>query len=96
MIVQGKDLPPYTMEQKNAMSDDARKHADCTKAEAQEALRTNGRDFAAFIAGLTDEELDRKASMPAFGGEASVEQILERIVFQSGGQHFDSMKAAVG
>jgi hypothetical protein len=96
MIVQGKELPQYTMDQINAMSDDdARQHADCTKAEALEALRKNGDDFAAFIAGLTDEELDRKASMPAFGGEASVQLILERIVFQSGRQHLDSMKAAV-
>jgi hypothetical protein len=96
MIVQGKELPQYTMEQINAMSDeDARKHADCTKAEALEALRTNGSEFAAFIAGLTDEDLDRKAGMPAFGGEASVEQVLERIVFQSGGQHLDSMRDAV-
>ena len=97
MIVQGKDLPQYTMDQINAMSnDDAREHADCTKAEALDELHRNGAEFTAFVAGLSDEELDRKASMSAFGGEASVEQILELVVFQSGGQHFDSMKAAVG
>lgn len=96
MIVQGKELPQYTMDQINAMSnDDAREHADCTKAEALEELRNNGTEFADFVADLTDDELDRKGSMPAFGGEASVEQILERIVFQSGRQHLDSMKAAV-
>jgi hypothetical protein len=96
MIVQGKELPQYTMDQINAMSnDDAREHADCTKAEALDALRRNGAEFSAYVASLSDEELDRKGSMPAFGGEASVEQILERVVFQSGGQHLDSMKAAV-
>jgi uncharacterized damage-inducible protein DinB len=96
MIVQGKELPQYTMDQIDAMSkDDAREHADCTKAEALDALRRNGAEFTAFVSGLSDEELDRKGGMPAFGGEASVEQILELVVFQSGGQHFDSMKAAV-
>jgi uncharacterized damage-inducible protein DinB len=96
MIVQGDELPQYTMDQINAMSnDDAREHANCTKAEALDELRRNGAEFTAFVAGLSDEELDRKGRMPAFGGEASVEKILELVVFQSGGQHLDSMKAAV-
>ncbi len=96
MVVQGKELPPLTMDQINAMSnDDARKHADCTKAEALAELRKNGAEFAAYVAGLTDEELDRKGNLPALGGEVSVEQMLELVVFQSSRQHFDSMKAAV-
>jgi uncharacterized damage-inducible protein DinB len=96
MAVQGEALPQYTMDQINSLSnDDAKKHADCSKAEALEALRKNGDDFAEFIAGLTDEDLDRKGSMPAFGGEASVEQMLDLVVFQSGRQHLDSMQAAV-
>ena len=97
MVVQGKELPPYTMDQINAMSnDDARKHADCTKAEALAELRKNGAGFAAYIAGLTDEELDRKGNLPALGGEVSVERMLDLVVFQSSRQHFDSMKTAVG
>lgn len=97
MVVHGKELPQYTMDQINDMSnEDARKHADCTKAEALKELRKNGDEFAAFIAGLTDEELERKGSIPAFGGEVSVDQMLELVVFQSSRQHFDSMKAAVG
>ena len=97
MIVQGQELPQYTKDQIDAMSNgEAREHTDCTKAEALDALRKNGTEFSAFVAGLSDEELDRQGSMPAFGGEASVEQILERVVFQSDGQHFDSMRAAAG
>lgn len=97
MVVQGKELPQLTMDQINAMSnDDAGKHADCTKAEALEELRKNGAEFAAYIAGLTDEELDRKGNLPALGGEVSVERMLELVAFQSSRQHFDSMKAAVG
>jgi uncharacterized damage-inducible protein DinB len=97
MIIKGKDLPPLSMDQINEMSDkDSRKHADCTQAEALEALRKNSAELAAFAAGLTDGELDRKGTMPAFGGEVTTEKLFEYIIFQSAVQHFDSMKAAVG
>jgi hypothetical protein len=97
MIVQGKELPQLTMDQINAMSDkDAREHPDCTKAEALEYLRKNGAELAAFVAELSDDELDRKGSMPAFGGEVSLNQMLDYVIFQSARQHFDSMKTAVG
>jgi hypothetical protein len=96
MIIKGEDLPPLSMEQVNEMSDkDSRKHADCTKAEALEALRKNSAELAALAAGLTDDELDRKGSMPAFGGELTTEKLFEYIIFQSAAQHFDSMRAAV-
>ncbi|MBU0769458.1 MAG: DinB family protein [Proteobacteria bacterium] len=97
MIVRGEDLPPLSMDQINAMSEkDSRKHADCTKAEALELLRKNSAELAAFAAGLTDDELDRKGSMPAFGGEVRTGQLFDFIIFQSANQHFDSMRTAVG
>jgi uncharacterized damage-inducible protein DinB len=97
MIVQGQTLPQWTMDQINEMSKkDAREHADCTKAEALEQLRNNGTEITAFVAGLSDDELDRKGSMPAFGGAASVSQVIDAIIFQSAQQHFKGMKAAVG
>jgi len=97
MIVEGKELPPLTVDQINAMSDkDSRAHSDCTKDEALDALRENGTELAAFIAGLSDDELDRKGSMPAFGGEVTVSQVIEFVIFQSAQQHFDSLKTAVG
>ncbi len=34
--------------------------------------------------------------MSAFGGEMSTEQFIEYVIFQSGGQHLESMKAAAG
>ena len=97
MIVRGEDLPPLSMDQINAMSEkDSREHADCTKVEALELLRKNSVELAAFAAGLTDDELDRKGSMPAFGGEVTTEQLFDFIIFQSAAQHFDSMRAAAG
>ena len=96
MIVRGKALPPLTMDQVHAMSKkDAQEHLDCSKAEALELLRSNSAKMEAFISSLTDDDLDRKGSMPAFGGEVTTEQFMDFIVFQNAGQHFDSMKTAV-
>jgi hypothetical protein len=97
MVLEGKELPQLTFEQINEMSEkDSREHADCTKEDALEALRKNGSELAAFVAGLGDDDLDRKGSMPAFGGEVSVNQIIEFVIFQSAQEHLDSMKKAVG
>ena len=96
MIVRGEDLPSLNMDQINAMSNkQAHEHFDCTKAEALEALQKNSAEMVAFVAGLTDEELERKGSMPAFEGEVTTDQFIGFIIFESAAQHFDSMKAAV-
>ena len=97
MIVRGEDLPPLSMDQINTMSDkDSRKHSDCTKTEALELLRKNSDRLIEFIVGLTDDDLDRKGNMPAFGGEVTTEQLFDHIIFQSAAQHFNSMRSAVG
>ena len=96
MIIRGEQLPQMTMEQVNAASDqDARAHMDCTKAEALDHLRKNSAETVAFVAGLSDAQLDSKASMPAFGGEVTAEQFLDYVLLQSGRQHLDSMQKAV-
>jgi hypothetical protein len=97
MMVAGKELPQLTMDQINEMSNkDSREHSDCSKDETLEALRTNGAELAVFVAGLSDDELDRKGSMPAFGGEVSVDQLIEYVIFQSAQEHLDNIKTAVG
>jgi hypothetical protein len=97
MIVKGEDLPQMTMEQVNEMSKkNAQKHSDATKAEALELLRKNGTRLAEFVSGLSEDDFDRKGSMPAFGGEVTAEQFIDYIIFQSAARHFDSMKTAVG
>ena len=97
MIIAGKELPQLTMDQINAGSkQSAQAHLDCSRADALEKLRQNGTAFVSFVAELSDEDLARQGSMPAFGGAVSVEQVIDYVVFQSGQEHFDSMKAAVG
>ena len=97
MMVAGKDLPQLTMDQITEMSNkDSREHSDCTRDDTLDALRKNGAELAGFVAGLSDDELDRKGGMPAFGGEVSVGQMIEFVIFQSAQEHLDNIKTAVG
>jgi hypothetical protein len=97
MVINGDDLPQLTMDQINAKSKaDVQEHLDCTKAETLDLLRNNGAKLSAYVDGLSDGDLDRKGSMPAFGGEFSAEQLIDSIIFQSAAQHLESMKTAVG
>ena len=97
MMVTGKELPQLTMDQITEMSNkDSREHSECTRDETLDALRKNGAELAGFVAGLSDDELNRKGGMPAFGGEVSVDQMIEYVIFQSAREHFDNIKTAVG
>jgi hypothetical protein len=95
-MLQGKPLPELTMaqmiEQGNAH---ARKHADCTREEVQSLLEENGDAMVAFVAGLKDDDLDRKGHLPMMGGDLTVEQLLRTVIIQSGGEHLASMQTTV-
>ena len=85
------------MDQINDMANqDAREHADCTKSEVLDLLKKSSAEMVAFMDGLNDDDLSRKGSMPAFGGEVTTEQMIEFVIFVSAAQHFESIKAAVG
>ena len=85
------------MDEINAMSKEkAQAHAHSTKADALALLRENGDKLIARVAALNDDDLERKGSMPAFGGDVTAGQLIDYVIFQSGGQHLASMKAAVG
>ena len=96
MMVRGEALPQLTMDDITAMANKgAKDHAHSTKADAIDLLRKNGDQLAAYVAGLSGEDLERRGSMPAFGGEVTAGQLIDYVIFQSGGQHLASMKAAV-
>ena len=96
-IVRGEDLPAMTMDQIVDMANQsARAHADCTKSEVLELLQQNSAEIVDYYAGLSDDDLDRKGSMPAFGGEVTAEQVAEFVILMSAARHLKSMKTAVG
>jgi len=96
-MLQGEPLPEMTMEQVIAQGNaHARKHADCTPAEVQKLLDQNGAAAVTFVAGLSDEDLDCKGHLALLGGDVSVEQLLNYVIIQSGGEHLASMQAMIG
>jgi hypothetical protein len=97
MIVKGEQLPEFTMDQLVAMANaHARQHAACTREEVLGLLRRNGKALVDYVAGLSDAELDRTGHLALAGGKMSAQQFIEAVILSSGGEHFASMKAAVG
>jgi hypothetical protein len=95
MIINGEELPELTMDKIFAMANEhAREHADCTRDEVLDILRQNGADLVDFVAGLNDDELDRKGYIAATEGDVNVQQLIEFIIFQSAGEHFANVKTA--
>jgi hypothetical protein len=97
MMVRGEALPQWTMADINHRSNqDSHEHGDCTKGEALAHLRDKGDGMTAFLRGLDEADLDRKGSMPAFGGEVTVAGLIDFVIFQSAAQHLDSIRKAAG
>jgi len=96
-MLQGEPLPEMTMEQVIARGNShARDHAACTPEEVKKLLEQNGAAAVTFAAGLSDEDLDCKGHLAVFGGDVSVEQLLNYVIIQSGGEHLASMQATIG
>jgi hypothetical protein len=97
MMVNAEKLPELTMEQIVEMANaHARKHAGCTKEEVLGVLRQTGSALVDYVTGLSDEELGRPGHLAIAGGELTAKQLIERVILESGGEHFSNMKAAVG
>jgi hypothetical protein len=97
MIVNGKKLPEFTEAQLREMGNDhARRHADCTRSEVAEIIRTRSAELTEYVAGLSDEELDREAYLSLAGGNVTTQQLIEMVLLQSGGEHFSNMRQAAG
>ena len=97
MIVAGETLPPLTMDTIDQMNaQHAQENADCTREEVLGLLRKNGSAFSVYLEGLSEADLVRTGYLAAIGGDVSAQQLIDMVILQSGGEHFDSMKAATG
>jgi len=97
MIVAGEAIPEITMEAIDQMNaQHAKEHTNCTREEVLALLRKNGSAFAGYLEGLSEADLARTGYLALIGGDVSAQQLIEMVILQSGGEHFDSMKAATG
>jgi uncharacterized damage-inducible protein DinB len=95
MIASGQQAPPITMEmidQGNA--EHAKQFANVTREETLALIKKNGAAAASAVRGLSDEQLDRSATV--LGGPMTAQQVIERILIGHVKGHHDSIQAAVG
>jgi uncharacterized damage-inducible protein DinB len=95
-IGSGQPLPPITLDMLNqGNAQHARESAGCTKQETLDLLRANGAAAAAVVRGLSDDQLDRTGTMPAFGdAPISAQQVIERILIGHPGMHLPGIRTA--
>jgi uncharacterized damage-inducible protein DinB len=96
LVATGGEVPPITMEMIHAgNAQHAQEHANCTREEVLELLKRDGKAAADKLRGLSDEQLNRTASMAFAGGaEMSAAQLAEMILIGHPVQHLESIKAA--
>lgn len=97
-IVAGESLPPLDQDSfdvPNARA--AAENAAMPKAEVLEMLRAHGSVAAAYVRGLSDEDLDRTTTMPAFGPDpVTAEQVIEWVLIGHPLEHGDSLRQGIG
>lgn len=87
----------YTWDDINGKNDGrAAANADCSKDEVLALLRDGAGSMAAYIRGLSDEQLDRKAPLALAGGaELSAQQLIEGpVLIEHVTGHLASMRTA--
>ena len=96
MIVRDNRLPEFTEEEvRQAANEHAQKHADCTQQEVLDLLRENAASLIDFVSGLRDDELEQRAYLSLAGQKVSAENFIREVVLNSGGEHLESIKAAL-
>jgi uncharacterized damage-inducible protein DinB len=76
---EGKPLPPYTWDDINARNENrADKNSAASKADVLNELRDGATSTAAYVRGLSDEQLDRTGQLALAGGATvSAQQLIE-------------------
>ena len=92
----GGPMPPITADGLNQMNlEHSKQFAACSKEETLKLLNETTPQAASVVRGLTDEQLSRKATMPALPMELSAEQIIENVLIGHLAGHGASIAAAV-
>jgi hypothetical protein len=72
------------------------RNAACSKEEVLDRLRDHGAEATAHVRSLRDEDLDRCAPFPLFGGETmTVRTFIERVLIGDPIAHLASIRAAM-
>jgi hypothetical protein len=95
----GKPIPDWAPRSSDDLdklnAEIAARNAGRGRREAMEMLSSNATRAASEIRGLSDEQLDRKFTLP-IGGEFTVEQIAQMMLIGHIGMHAPSIQQAAG
>jgi uncharacterized damage-inducible protein DinB len=96
-VASGKSMPPFTMAMLDEMNaTHAKQHANCTKAETLAAHKSGAAAAAALVRGLSDAQLDTKATVMTGMPAMSVQQVIEGVLINHVAEHLGSIRATVG
>jgi hypothetical protein len=76
-------------------AENAAQNARLGKDEVLARLRISGATLTGVLQGLGDEDLERSALFTLFGGDVSVQSLVESAVLEHTGDHLASIQAAV-
>jgi len=94
---EGKEMPAYGWDDINGMNERrAEKNSSASKADILSELREGGSSTAAYIRGLSDEQLNRTGTLALAGGAAvSAQQLIEGgVLIDHVRGHMKSIQAA--
>lgn len=94
---EGRSLPSYTWDDINGKNDNrAARNTAATKDDVLQELRGYAASTAAFVRGLSDEQLDHKSPLALAGGaEVSLQQLIEGgVLIDHVRGHLASIRAA--
>jgi hypothetical protein len=94
-VASSQPLPPVTAAMLDARNaENLARHGGCSRQEALRMLRQHGTAAADAIRRLSDEQLERTATLDLFGGATmSVQQLIEQVVIGHAQHHLASMRA---
>ena len=98
MVAEGKAVTDVTWEVVAELNaNNAREHANVTKAEALELLRQNSREAANAVRAFTDDELDRVAPFSlSYGAPVTAQYVIEDHAMRHSWHHLAGIRKALG
>jgi hypothetical protein len=97
IIAGGADPTPVTLEQLSDVNAiNGAEYAEVPREKAVAVLRQNGASAAAFVGGLSDEQLARKGRYLDYIPAMSIENWVRRVLINHIEMHWRSIRAALG
>ena len=97
LVAKGQPLPGLTMDMIHANNaTHAKEQANVTKAETVALLKENGGKASGIVRGLSDDELDRSASLLVGTPVVTAAQAVEGVLINHVHEHLGSIRATTG